>query len=381
VRSARDAPEGGGALQMSSINEDFLLAQLGLPRTERNLIEGLQTRRISSAGANSGFGLTEEQISSRAVARLTADPSPKVGQLQRCTAKRLVRPYPLGLRFSGKNMSPLPGWLAGCQSITLNMSNIDLALQLHYSLFRGSEGYLLKPQEMRKATEPSAVSGAQDAPDENIDDYWPPPRERLHRATIEVLSLHQLPKRHEGRPRFDGSHRACHNFVPKLSGVFSPPNRLAPSSAAIKISLHTIGGFCAVSKSRTPPHHNVEAELDLLPKSNGLYATFGAVVHCFAAEPRATFLRIGVADHGTEVAFATAVVGRLKRGWRVFQLRSHFGTRIELCYLFVNISFGSEPNMFFSPRQLRIQTLKLEHELAELRARLGSSGRRVMDVD
>jgi hypothetical protein len=92
VRSARDAPEGGGALQMSSINEDFLLAQLGLPRTERNLIEGLQTRRISSAGANSGFGLTEEQISSRAVARLTADPSPKVGQLQRRTAKRLVRP-------------------------------------------------------------------------------------------------------------------------------------------------------------------------------------------------------------------------------------------------------------------------------------------------
>ena len=92
ARSARDAPEGGGAMQMSSINEDFLLAQLGLPRTERDLIEGLQTRRILSAGANSGFGLTEEQISSRAVARLTADPSPKVGQLQRRTAKRLVRP-------------------------------------------------------------------------------------------------------------------------------------------------------------------------------------------------------------------------------------------------------------------------------------------------
>eukprot|EP00966_Prymnesium_polylepis_P112076 2592301-Prymnesium_polylepis.1 len=91
VRSGRGAP-GGGAMQMSSINEDFLLAQLGLPRTERNLIEGLQTRRISSADANSGFGLTEEQLSSRAVARLTANPSPKVGHLQRRTAKQLVRP-------------------------------------------------------------------------------------------------------------------------------------------------------------------------------------------------------------------------------------------------------------------------------------------------
>jgi hypothetical protein len=74
------------------------------------------------------------------------------------------------------------------------MSNVDLALQLHYSLFKSTKGYLLKPQEMRKATEPGAMSGAQDVPEESIDDYWPPPRERLHRATIELLSLHNCPK-------------------------------------------------------------------------------------------------------------------------------------------------------------------------------------------
>ena len=82
---------------------------------------------------------------------------------------------PIGLRFSGSNMSPLyvrydsnygilsllpinlglhpcggrPGWLAGAQSVALNMSNVDLPVQCHFAWFEGSAGYVLKPPEMR----------------------------------------------------------------------------------------------------------------------------------------------------------------------------------------------------------------------------------------
>eukprot|EP00966_Prymnesium_polylepis_P257476 5948095-Prymnesium_polylepis.1 len=81
-------------------------------------------------------------------------------------------------------------------------------------------------------------------------------------------------------------------------------------------------------------------------------ASFGnAVVHLVAAEPGATFLRIGVTDLGQEVAFATAILGRLRRGYRVLELRNLLGTKIELCFLFVQISFGSERNLWPTPRQ------------------------------
>ena len=72
----------------------------------------------------------------------------------------------------------------------------------------------------------------------------------------------------------------------------------------------------------------------------------GAKVHCVAAEPHATFLRIGVSNGRKEVAYEVAVLGRLRRGYRVFLLRGVLGTRIELCYMFVQISFGGERNLW-----------------------------------
>jgi hypothetical protein len=77
-------------------------------------------------------------------------------------------------------MSPIPGWLVGAQSVALNMSNNDLAVQLHFSLFNDSGGYLLKPVEMWQSH--------RDATD------WPPWREQLHCAAIKILSLHNYPK-------------------------------------------------------------------------------------------------------------------------------------------------------------------------------------------
>ena len=58
---------------------------------------------------------------------------------------------------------------------------------------------------------------------------------------------------------------------------------------------------------------------------------------------------------GRDAAFETAVLGRLRRGYRVFHLRALLGTRIELCYLFVRISFGSETNWWPSARHLRLR--------------------------
>eukprot|EP00966_Prymnesium_polylepis_P067836 1576974-Prymnesium_polylepis.1 len=138
-------------------------------------------------------------------------------------------------------MSPLPGWLAGAQSVALNMSNCDLAVHLHFALFDGTAGYLLKPPEMMIAaddrcsrssnSEVSHEAGSEDA-------FWPPPRQSLLCVSMDVISLHNLPKvllpgsyscdhasspventsalcalvwqRGERRPRYNGSHGACH---------------------------------------------------------------------------------------------------------------------------------------------------------------------------
>eukprot|EP00966_Prymnesium_polylepis_P056297 1302441-Prymnesium_polylepis.2 len=84
-------------------------------------------------------------------------------------------------------MSPLPCWLGGAHFVALNMSNPDLAVQLHFALFNGSGGFVLKPPEM-------LAVDADDSADGDDKAFWPPPRERLHRMTMKVVSLHELPK-------------------------------------------------------------------------------------------------------------------------------------------------------------------------------------------
>ena len=101
-------------------------------------------------------------------------------------------------------------------------------------------------------------------------------------------------------------------------------------------------------------------------ESNGMNAAFGETIHCVAAEPHATFLRVSVIDGGQDVAYETAVLGRLRPGYRVFQLRGMLGTRIELCYLFVRISFGSEPNLWPTARQLRVQSMLMAAQWSQL---------------
>ena len=256
-------------------------------------------------------------------------------------------------------MSPLPAWLAGGHSVALNMCKVDLPLQLHYALFDGSGGYVLKPKEMRLAEAESTDASPLDA----AAPRWPPPRDMLHRVTIELLSLHNLPNRAERRPQRRGK---CHSYHPELSGTHTAPDSAEPSSPQVVVALYPIGGFCAVSSELPPPLRDVRTDFRTRTvSSNGLNARFDQTVHCLAAEPHETFLRISVLDGRQEVAYETATLGRLRRGYRVFRLRSELGTRIELCGLLVKISFGSERNQWSTTTDLRLRSTIIEHQLSE----------------
>lgn len=411
------------AMTITSINEDRLLQELRLPKSERILIEGVHIPASSSSEKRGSWTAHSMDASSGVISsakhRLAANPPSVVGTWQRRTTQWHIRAFPHGFRFSGKNMSPLTGWLVGAQHVALNMSNCDLGVHLHFALFNSSLGYVLKPSEMRappastsarssisqgdgiaclgglhlmgdksprrvsvhssesersprrgsvrsqEGTTPSRATrrlGTRGAVETNPDElsqelsYWPPARDQLHCATIRLLSIHQLPKRREKRPRYDGSRGACHKYhLAELSGVVGPPDESESSSLAVSVSLHPTGGFSAVSTTLPLPQ-NVEHEfVTSAIYGNGMNAPLGETVHCIAAEPHATFLRIGVIDedYRTDIAYTSAVLGRLRRGYRVLQLRNALGTRIELAYLLVHIGFSSETNFWPSPRHLR----------------------------
>lgn len=190
---------------------------------------------------------------------------------------------------------------------------------------------------------------------------WPPPRDTLRRVTIELLSVHGIPKPSEQRPRLEGTHCESHRWIPELSGANAPPDSSPVLSPSLSLSLHPIGGFCSIS-SELPPRRIHTTYATATVQSDGLAPHFGETVHCLAAEPEQTFLRISVLEHRqgivTEVAYETAVLGRLRPGYRVMQLRSRLGTRVELCYLLVKISLGEEPHKWTSAAALRVERLE-----------------------
>jgi len=362
INSTDRASDLAHALPFSSVSEAYLLKALGLPSADRKQIQGLYSsplaRRASSIdGSMLDEVAGEEELASLAIVRLAAHPPAEVGNLQRRTSEWLLRPYPNGLRFSGKNMHPLPCWLVGAQSITLNMSNNDHSLQFHFALFNGTDGYVLKPPEMCLA---------------NAEYYWPSYRERLQRTAIQLLSLHQLPKLGEQRPRYNGTRSGCHDYHRELSGASVMPNHQDPSHPTLTVALYPIGGFCAVTKSLPLPQMaETKIEVDTI-KPNGINTTFGEsiIVYCITAEPHATILRVSVTDHGVEVAYETALIGRLRCGFRVLQLRGKLGTRIELCFLFVRISRSSEINTRGTPQDLELQLHKHRSRIDELEAQV-----------
>ena len=255
-----------------------------------------------------------------------------------------VRGFPRGTRIKSDNADPLFQWGMGVQQVALNLQTNDTPTQLHHALFAlgGGCGYVLKPREMR-AEPPEA---------------WPPARATLHRATITLLSLHQLPAPDEERPALARGHRrACHTCMPELSGEYTGPSASSVSSPSVSIGLHPIGGYCCVATALPPPPGAQREHTTQAVEKNGFNACFGGElpVHCLAAEPRETLLRVGVWDHGTLVAGDTLVLGALRNGYRCIQLRSRLGTHIELCHLFVHVALGEEVNTNASVAELRDQ--------------------------
>lgn len=124
-------------------------------------------------------------------------------------------------------------------------------------------------------------------------------------------------------------------------------------------------GFCAVSDTLPIPLR-LQFETVMSTKSvegNGLNASFDETFHMICAEPDCTLLRVSVTDGGQEVAYGMGVVNDMLPGYRVISLRSMFGTRIELCYLLVWISFGTEPNLWYAPRH---QVLMMKNQSFQL---------------
>ena len=77
-------------LPITSVNEDTLLKECGLSIADRHQIEGVRSTFVAD------HGLTQEQLSRRAIARLAVDPPPQIGKLQQRTMAWLLRPFPLG---------------------------------------------------------------------------------------------------------------------------------------------------------------------------------------------------------------------------------------------------------------------------------------------
>mmetsp|Transcript_51550 Transcript_51550/g.142700 ORF Transcript_51550/g.142700 Transcript_51550/m.142700 type:complete len:103 (-) Transcript_51550:245-553(-) len=64
-------------------------------------------------------------------------------------------------------------------------------------------------------------------------------------------------------------------------------------------------------------------------------------------------------------------------------MRSHLGTRIELCYLFVRISFGSEPNLWVPARQMSFHhedVAALRQANSEAQERISEAQKRIYEL-
>eukprot|EP00965_Chrysotila_dentata_P016027 530638-Pleurochrysis_carterae.AAC.1 len=151
----------------------------------------------------------------------------------------------------------------------------------------------------------------------SLPTFWPPPRVQLHVVTLQRLTLFQLPAREEDRPDVRGHANDSNQYVKELS--YNPPKvgRGLVFDPTLSVELHAIGGFNCVSFS-LPPSVGTTRQLIRSATSNGRDATFTQKVHCVAAEPKETVLRLTVIDEdfGREAAYETVVLGVLREGYR-----------------------------------------------------------------
>ena len=168
-----------------------------------------------------------------------------------CRVSGVPRTQALACPLPRSDPREIDSWHCRAQGVCLNTSMCDLGLQLHFALFNGSQGCVLKPLGMRDmpmvpadkaTTSPSSrgsclnespssgtlrkkstdsnlrrgteqirgwsieqlrakghhsteqIRDAEEVPQQDVDTFWPPPCHTLQRTTLECLSLHHLPK-------------------------------------------------------------------------------------------------------------------------------------------------------------------------------------------
>eukprot|EP00966_Prymnesium_polylepis_P006157 140986-Prymnesium_polylepis.2 len=73
------------------MDENRLLRELDVTKADRDHIEGLQATSLTGRP-----GRSEAQVALLALLRLSTDPPAAVGRMQRRTAQKMLRMYPLG---------------------------------------------------------------------------------------------------------------------------------------------------------------------------------------------------------------------------------------------------------------------------------------------
>ena len=281
-------------------------------------------------------------ISEKDITELTGS-EVRVQKLQRSFQQRLSRIYPRGTRINSSNMLPLDAWRAGAHMVALNYQTNDLPVQLNRAFFQraAANGYILKPP---------AMLAAQPA--------WPQPRQMVRCVTIKLLSLHQLPSRKEARPLYEPHHR----YVERLRDVSLPPTAASVSSPALTVEVFAVGGYHCVTEQLPPPSpiagNSPPTRLHTIGVGgDGLHPHFDMTVHCVAAEPKETMLRIGVQDltynpslqdeadartahHSQDCAYEVCILEALRPGYRSLPLRSRSGCFMDMCCLYIHVSIS-----------------------------------------
>ena len=74
-----------------------------------------------------------------------------------------------------------------------------------------------------------------------------------------------------------GAHGASHQYLPVLTGQWIAPTSVDASSPRVKLSLHSIGGFCAMS-DELPPNYLKGEHVTTCIWNNGLNPHFSETV-------------------------------------------------------------------------------------------------------
>jgi hypothetical protein len=172
---------------------------------------------------------------------------------------------------------------------------------------------------------------------------WPPTRDVIRCVTVRVLSLHHLPSRKEGRPLLDEPHLP---WVAKLTDAQEAPQPGPAASPSVALEIFPLGGYAALASELPPPKPGMGQTRmrSAAVLGNGLNAPFDLLVHCLAAEPAHTLVRLSVNDGLEEVAYEAALLQALRPGYRCIPLRSvRTGTRIDMASLLVHVATSDVP--------------------------------------